>query len=150
ALERAYSASASVAAKRRVAAVRFAAPFGRHNVYDAHWRPALERLEALQPEPLITEYDGLRWVMGDFRNRCGDLLALNHEAGLEPVIRGLLPVGGVFVDVGAHVGHWTVRLADQASQVIAVEADPATARRLAENVGLNMRSNVTIHQFAAW
>ena len=57
---------------------------------------------------------------------------------------------GVFVDVGAHVGHWTVRLAGQAAKVIAVEPDTATVGVLIENCLLNGLSNVTVVEAAAW
>jgi FkbM family methyltransferase len=151
ALERAYSTSDTMATRRRTAAVRFAAEFDRFRVFEDYWRPALATLEGLTPEPLVMDYDGLRWKMGDFRNRCGDLLALNHESDLGPVIRGLFPVGGVFLDIGAHVGHWAVRLADQASRVVAVEVDPATAERLRENIALNaFGDRVEVLQLAAW
>ena len=56
----------------------------------------------------------------------------------------------VFVDVGAHVGHWAVRLAGQARKVIAVEPDPATCAVLRENIALNGLGNVTVVEAAAW
>lgn len=56
----------------------------------------------------------------------------------------------MFVDVGAHVGRWTVRLAGQARKVIAVEPGPATAAVLRENLALNGIGNVTVVEAAAW
>lgn len=74
----------------------------------------------------------------------------DHEAILEPVFRELLGGDGVFLDIGAHIGHWTVRLAGQARKVIAVEANPDTAEILRQNTALNGFGNVTILVAAAW
>jgi FkbM family methyltransferase len=98
---------------------------------------------------LITSSDGLRWY--DDGPGTGDVLGpADHEAILEPTLRALLPVGGVLVDVGAHVGHWSIRLAGQASKVIAVEASPDTATRLWANITLNQITNIQAVQLAAW
>ena len=96
-----------------------------------------------------TERDGFAWVTGGPGS--DESIGYDpHEACLEPAFRRLLGAGGVFVDVGAHVGHWTVRLAAQARKVIAVEPDPATAAVLRENIALNGLVNVTVVEAAAW
>ena len=94
--------------------------------------------------------DGFLWHHGDGDHE--DHLGYEpHEANLEPVLRSLTGHDGkVFLDVGAHVGHWTVRLAPQASKVIAVEANPDTARVLRINVSINELPNVVVYQCAAW
>jgi FkbM family methyltransferase len=56
----------------------------------------------------------------------------------------------VFLDIGAHVGHWALRMASQASQVIAVEPHPGTAEVLRQNISLNGIVNVTVIEAAAW
>jgi FkbM family methyltransferase len=58
--------------------------------------------------------------------------------------RGVEPY--VFIDVGANVGYWTLRLANGRPNVvaIAVEANPRTADILEENVHLNHLKNVSI------
>ena len=56
----------------------------------------------------------------------------------------------MFLDVGAHVGHYAIRAAAKAAQVIAVECNPATVKRLQENLALNDITNVAVHQVAAW
>jgi FkbM family methyltransferase len=56
----------------------------------------------------------------------------------------------VFLDVGAHVGHWSLRLAERAGRVIAVEANPATAATLRRHIAMNGLPNVTVVELAAW
>ncbi len=54
-------------------------------------------------------------------------------------------VQGVVVDVGAHVGLWTVPLAKKAKKVIAIEANPYTCAQLLKNISDNIVSNVIVH-----
>jgi FkbM family methyltransferase len=93
--------------------------------------------------------DGLLWSSGgpDSDDHLG---YAPHEEVLEPTFRELLGADRVFLDVGAHVGRWSVRLAGQARQVIAVEANPETAAVLSENIRLNGIGNITVLQVAAW
>lgn len=93
------------------------------------------------------ESDGLVWLAEGGDDAIG---FAPHEAVFEPLLRQLLPEGGVFLDVGAHVGRWTLRLAGQASKVIAVEANPETAMTLARNLDANRITNVTVVVAAAW
>ena len=97
---------------------------------------------------MITEADGYRW---EAEPGTDDTLGPgDHESNLEPVLRGLLG-SGAFLDVGAHVGHWAVRLAAQAGTVIAVEASPGTAAVLRVNIALNALEDViTVLEAAAW
>ena len=74
----------------------------------------------------------------------------NHEATLAPVMDGLLPEGGVFLDVGAHIGRWSLRLAGKAAAVIAVEPNPAALSQLRKHLALNDVGNVSIIPHAAW
>lgn len=97
---------------------------------------------------MITEADGYRW---EAEPGTDDSLGPGgHESNLEPVLRGLLG-GGAFLDAGAHVGHWAIRLAAQAGAVIAVEANPDTAAVLRVNIALNgLESSITVLEAAAW
>ena len=98
---------------------------------------------------LTVERDGFTWVRGspDSDEAIG---YEPHEAILEPVLRHLLGRDGVYVDAGAHVGRWAVRLAGQARKVIAVEPDPVTTAVLRRNIALNGLGNVTVVEAAAW
>jgi FkbM family methyltransferase len=73
----------------------------------------------------------------------------------EPFMRyWFLPkMGQTVLDVGAHVGAYTLRAAkvvgDRGS-VIALEPAPATYRMLLQNIQLNNADNVTVINIAAW
>jgi FkbM family methyltransferase len=59
--------------------------------------------------------------------------------------------GGIFVDVGAHVGHWSIRAAVDGLMVVAVEPHGDTAEALRSNVASNgVAHRVRIAQVAAW
>ena len=81
----------------------------------------------------------------------GETQMESHEDSLRPVIGGLFPDGGVFIDVGANVGLWSVHLGPRASKVVAVEANPVTVPELRENIALNGLGNVIeVLEVAAW
>jgi FkbM family methyltransferase len=66
------------------------------------------------------------------------------------VLEELLPEGGVMLDVGAHIGRWSVRMSGRASQVYAVEPNPAAQDALRKHLVLNNVRNVTVIELAAW
>jgi FkbM family methyltransferase len=143
----------------RARAWAFAQDYDADLVLNEFWKPALERLEAAlelrrseAPEsfkPTVRESDGLLWL--DRGPAYGDAVGwADHEPELKPIVEGLLPKGGVLLDVGAHVGHWTLRLASKASKVIAVEANPETASTLRRNLAINDITNVRVWEIAAW
>jgi FkbM family methyltransferase len=96
----------------------------------------------------IIQADGFSWVWGG-SDTDDDVGFGNHERYLEPCFRQLLG-DGVFLDVGAHVGHWALRMASQASMVLAVEPHPGTADVLRQNIALNGITNITVIEAAAW
>lgn len=96
---------------------------------------------------VIVESDDLRWEVDQ---NAHDEIGPWHEQELTPQVLELLPEGGVFLDVGAHVGHYALRAARKASRVIAVEPNPDTAARLQHNLSLNGITNVHVVQMAAW
>lgn len=61
----------------------------------------------------------------------------------------MCPPGGWFLDVGAHIGKYSVKMAAAGRQVVAVEANPATAETLCKNMALN-RLTMELHAVAAW
>lgn len=67
------------------------------------------------------------------------------------VIRRMLKPGGTFLDVGANIGVFTLqaaRVVGPSGHVIAIEATPDTAARLAANLKLNDARHVVVHQLA--
>jgi FkbM family methyltransferase len=149
-------------ARLRARAREFALRYDADLVVAQYWKPALDMLEqycgavrvrsqtrnhGAVPLPTATD-DGLRWILRG--HHTGDGLAVGHEDALAPVFGRLLPEGGVFLDVGAHVGRWSLRLARKASRVIAVEANPDTAAVLKAHIELNGVTNVEVLEMAAW
>lgn len=63
------------------------------------------------------------------------------------VMKSALPAGGVFVDVGAHVGFFTVkgaRAVGTAGRVIAIEPNPETLKELNGNIRASGLTNVQV------
>lgn len=109
---------------------------------------------------VIREAAGLSWYVDP---ETDDILGPEHEGTIESRVLELLPAppegehrtfpdtGGVLLDVGAHVGHYTLRAAKLGHAVIAVEANPETAGRLFANVLLNgLDDRVRIIGHPAW
>jgi FkbM family methyltransferase len=149
----------------RAEAWAFAQDYDAGRVTDLYWKPALATFEGLleakraelaaagpRPKrpPQVREAGGLLWI--DRGPGTGDNLGwADHEKELAPVFNRLLPDGGVFLDVGAHVGHWALRLASKASRVIAVEANPETASTLRKHVAMNdLGDKIKVVEAAAW
>jgi FkbM family methyltransferase len=60
----------------------------------------------------------------------------------------LRTLGDVFLDIGAHLGTWTMRLAPYFKRVIAFEPEPHAYRALMKHLEMNGISNVTAYQKA--
>ena len=58
--------------------------------------------------------------------------------------------GGVFVDIGAHVGVFSLYAAPRAKYVIAVEPDPVAFDMLERNIAANGATNITAINAAVW
>lgn len=108
---------------------------------------------------VIREAAGLRWLVDQGTD---DILGPEHEGPIEGLVLGLLPQrpedgwtfpdhGGTLLDIGAHVGHYTLRAALLGHTVVAVEANPETAGRLFANVVLNgFDDRVKVIPHPAW
>ena len=68
-----------------------------------------------------------------------------HEEWLKPEI---LQKGRLFVDVGAHVGRWTLRASKYYDGVVAFEPTDRTRKVLLENLDLNNIHNVIVRKSA--
>ncbi|MEM4727308.1 MAG: FkbM family methyltransferase [Candidatus Bathyarchaeia archaeon] len=100
------------------------------------WRPATVRC------------DGSRFRVADPESLW--ILSPGYEIWMDGLLSKLRD-GDTFLDVGAHVGRYTVRVAKRGFRVVAVEANPQTYPLLTENVKLNGVADrvVCLHQ-AAW
>lgn len=152
-------------APQRSRAWEFAQQYNADTVMVEHWKPVLERLEeALErrrveltappvPDDLtrrkLVESGGFVWMARG--KRTDDWVAFSdHEATLQPVLEAMIPEGGVFLDVGAHVGRWTIRMSTRADHVYAVEPNPVTLKSLRQHLAMNDVDNVTVIEVAAW
>jgi FkbM family methyltransferase len=180
ALEKAWAASQQRSARERLArrARAFALTYDADVVMEKHWLPVLAMLEQMcgarhvrppvwreaprdadetgpgtagvqegVPLPMVAS-DGLAWLARG--PHTDDWISIGHEDALAPTLESMMPDGGVLLDVGAHVGRWSLRLAEKASRVIAVEANPATAAALRFHVAVNDVRNVEVMELAAW
>lgn len=130
---------------------KFALQYDIDLVMSEHWQPALAAVEKRLKAGVITTAAGLKWKLTDGKDQ-GDRLGAHHEQGTEAEMLDHIPYRGVFLDVGAHVGHYTVRAAKAGASVIAIEPNPQATARLVENLRLNNLADgrVTVHEAAAW
>jgi len=78
------------------------------------------------------------------------ILNENCENEIFSILRSRINNNTIFVDIGAHVGKYTIPLANLCKKVIAIEADPTNAEYLIKNVELNKISNVKIFNCACY
>jgi FkbM family methyltransferase len=100
----------------------------------------------------VTDHNGLVWENGG--SDTDDHLSWGgHEPAILEIAKGMLPEKGCFLDVGAHVGLYTLNLAKKARDVYAIEANPKTYEVFLRNVARNSdKHTATIHglNVAAW
>lgn len=90
---------------------------------------------------LRVSLDGLRHEVRPRTNDL-DLISRKHEPVTTKWFR--VEPNDVVVDVGAHIGRYTLMAATKASKVVAVEPDPSNFRLLETNVALNGFTNVVL------
>jgi FkbM family methyltransferase len=98
---------------------------------------------------VVRSEDGLLWeVQPGTDDRLGPDM---HERPLFHIAEAFCPPGGHFIDIGAHVGTWSVRQARRGCLVTAIEANTRTVATLEMNARLNgVRDRITIAPVAAW
>jgi len=89
----------------------------------------------------MESYDGFKWYVEKQDHRLP--LSKSEFTGIE-VLKELGSKDKVFVDVGAHVGKYAVRMAKYYGKVIAIEPNPEAVEVLKKNIELNNVSNVEI------
>ena len=109
---------------------------------------------------LVTPHEGVRtvpvWGAYDMTLDLGN--AIHRQIymgcfGREMTVwtRALLPNGGTFLDVGAHIGYFTLlasAIVGSAGKVIAVEPNPAAYASLTDHLTRNRTRNVEAHNIA--
>lgn len=107
----------------------------------------LSRLSEGEVVAMVVESDDLLWIS---RPSTDDNLAFtDHEPQLLQELESSLPQGGIFLDVGAHVGRYSVRLARKASKIYSIEPNPTNFQGLLLNIKLNNIENIEPLQIAA-
>jgi FkbM family methyltransferase len=106
-------------------------------------------------DAVIHGRDGIKYLTPSLREPVGFYLLIDgvyEVQAIDFVLRQLKP-GGVFVDVGANIGTFTLpaaRKMGSAGRVIAIEPSPRVFPYLERNVALNELSNVQSIQCAAY
>jgi FkbM family methyltransferase len=122
----------------------------RSNIYDAllHVRPAplasaLKRMLRVKRVVINAEF-GQMWVDPVSAMGTAIISTRQYEPDFVAVIRANFPAGGVFLDIGANEGVFSIIAAKTASRVIAVEPQSRLIPVIQENLRLNGIENVTI------
>jgi FkbM family methyltransferase len=92
------------------------------------------------------------WLCADLRYEQGYLNGV-HEGLIQEVILRHLQRGGVFYDVGAHIGFFSLlaaRAVGEGGEVAAFEADPENAARIREHMDRNALAQVRVFPLAVW
>jgi FkbM family methyltransferase len=106
-----------------------------------------KRLLAGAPQECVADVLGFKMRLHPHDQIDGSLLTVPrfYDATEIAFLLGRLHPGDVFVDLGSHIGFYTLNMAravGPAGKVIAVEATPETFKRLQENVAMNALSHV--------
>jgi FkbM family methyltransferase len=119
------------------------------------FRPWLSRLvDLLRAGPVDVSYQGASFRFYHQASATERGALFNPDYNIEELdfLRAHVPVGGVFVDVGANVGTYALALARQVGadgKVIAIEPHPVTHARLAFNKAASRYSQVRLVAAAA-
>jgi len=74
----------------------------------------------------------------------------NCESRIYHILRNNLDNTTSFIDVGAHVGKYTITMAKYCKEVIAIEADPVNVEYLTKNISVNGINNVVVYNCACY
>lgn len=98
---------------------------------------------------VVESWDGFKWAIrrGD-RYEHDKVVLSKGELSVLKALTLLASKDKIFVDVGAHVGYYTVRMAKLYRHVYAFEPDPENRDNLVMNIELNNLSNVTVYPYA--
>jgi FkbM family methyltransferase len=104
-------------------------------------------------ERIVTDVLGYKWLIRKSSFWHGQYLDgiawdVNHELATLKYLASVACKACVFVDVGAHVGYYSVRLAKHYDHVVAIEPDPYNVEGLKRNLELNSIINVYVKSLA--
>ena len=90
---------------------------------------------------ILVSWDNLKW----YKHNRGVIL---REKNVLKTLQSLSNEDSIFVDVGAHIGFYAVRLAKTCKWVYAIEPNPENTYILKKNLELNDVHNVTVYDYA--
>ena len=118
-----------------------------------HFRPGSIHAPEIESELFASAREWLR-----SRNMEGSLVFKVRENSTDTLITNLkheklIPIpqpepGKGFIDVGAHIGAYTCRMAEKGIPVLAIEPDPGNYALLVENIAMNVLKNVQTLPYA--
>jgi FkbM family methyltransferase len=106
-------------------------------------RRALRQKETEIGRDVIVEYENMKFLIPKGHREAFYSLYMDESEPLTYQLMSNLK-GEVFVDVGANVGGYTVRLGRRFQRVISIEPNPRAADFLRQNIELNHLSNVRL------
>ena len=98
---------------------------------------------------VTVKVDGLAYRPLDFESLA--IISNHFEPWLKPLLK--FEEGSVVIDVGAHIGKYTVLAANHvghSGHVVAIEPNPENFKQLLLNIKLNHVENVSVFNVAAW
>lgn len=98
-------------------------------------------------DKIVTCREGFKWLVREasfFAGAYQDAIAANpdHERGTLAFLRSRSGADRILVDVGAHLGYFSIRLAKHFREILAIEPDPFNFEGLVLNLRLNDVRNV--------
>lgn len=110
-------------------------------------------LSAVHQEPVDTEFQGARFRLYPQDSNIDLGMLLNADYNMKEVefLRAHVPEGGIFVDIGANIGLYSVLLSKPygpAGLVLSIEPNPKVLWRLRENLKLSETTNVLVIETA--
>lgn len=113
------------------------------------WTRKMEEIKEKLWRGTIVKMDEIKFALSDFESF---LISFpSYERFMQPWFKP--KKGEVFVDIGAHIGKYTLptaKVVENGGMVIAIEANTFNYQTLQRNIGLNKLENVVTFNLAAW
>ena len=93
---------------------------------------------------IIITTDGYLWY---YENQDHLLPTREDEWSYIEILKEIGDKESIFIDVGAHVGRYTIRLAKYYKKVIAIEPHPESVQILRKNIEINKLDNVEVYEY---
>lgn len=105
-------------------------------------------LKLFENKSICLSFYGYKFFVPDYS--AWIVLNESFEDKIYSIIKNNLDKTTTFVDVGAHVGKYTVTMAKYCKEVIAIEPDPQNFAYLKKNVEINGITNVQLYNCACY